>query len=133
MKTLAWILGILASVLLIYVVYSLVAPGRRRADSVASVEVSADSIRAYMDRAEELGIRADSLRARLTELRLVDRPSVQFRIAALERELAGLRQAIDEWRVARTGVGGPAAFRQCVLLYGKASGVCDALALDTLH
>jgi hypothetical protein len=58
---------------------------------------------------------------------------VQLRIAALQRELAGLRRAVDEWRATRTGTGGPAAFRQCVLLYGKASGVCDALALDTLR
>ncbi len=133
MKALTWVLGIIALALLAYVVYNLVAPGYRRADSVAAVEVSADSIQAYIERAQELEARADSLRARLAELRLVERPAVQLRITTLERELASLRQAIDEWRMARTGIGGPAAFRQCILLYGKASGVCDALALDTLR
>ncbi len=133
MKTLAWILGVIALGLLAYVVYVLVASRSQRSDYISSAEVSAESIRVYITRAAELEERADSLRRRLTELRLVDRPGVQLRITTLERELAGLRQAIDEWQAARTGIGGPAAFRQCVLLYGRASGVCDALSIDTLH
>ena len=133
MKTLAWILGIIAILLLAYVVYSLAAPRSRRSDYISSAEVSAESVQVYMTKAADLEQRADSLRRRLTELRLVDRPGVQLRIAALERELSGLRQAVEQWRAARSGTGGPAAFRQCVLLYGKASGVCDALSLDTFR
>ncbi len=132
MKTVAWILGLVSLVMLGYIVFSLLLPRSRQPEYFAA-EVSADSIAAYDARAAELEQRADSLRRRLTELRLAARPGVQLRIAALQRELAGLRRAVDEWRATRTGTGGPAAFRQCVLLYGKASGVCDALALDTLR
>jgi hypothetical protein len=61
-----------------------------------------------------------------------ERRDVKARIAESERLILELQRAIEQWRVARGGDAPDAAYRQCILLYGRATGACDALALDTM-
>jgi hypothetical protein len=60
------------------------------------------------------------------------RREVRARLAEFESQISDLKHAIAQWRLARGGDAPNEAYRQCLLLYGKARGVCEALAPDTL-
>jgi hypothetical protein len=62
----------------------------------------------------------------------LDRADVKARLAEFERQIRELKRAIAQWRVARGGDAPDAAYRQCIFAYGKAQGICAALAADTL-
>jgi hypothetical protein len=131
MKWVFWVLFILLFGLLLYLVYNFAAL-RRGQVNVADAAFSSDSVVAYEERAVELRLRADSLRQRLDELNLLKRLQVSFRAQQLDREVAALEQAIAEWKGSAARRGKTDLYNRCVILYGRASGVCDALASDTL-
>lgn len=111
-------------------VYIVVRQSRARADYLVS-EVSADSIQAYADRADSLARVAEILELDLGSLRLLDQPAARFRLDRLRGEIGALRTAVERYRVARTPAEQNQAYRECVLLYGRATGVCDALLVET--
>jgi hypothetical protein len=130
-KTISWILGFIALALIGYLLYHFFEDRRRSPDAVY-YEVNADSVQAFRDRAGELRRQSKALKARLEELKLWERPAVQARIEELDRQVDGLDQAVERWEMARRTRSEKDLYRQCVLLYGQASGMCDALAMDTL-
>jgi hypothetical protein len=95
-------------------------------------EVSAESAIAYEQRAEELEARVDVLKKRMVAAGTAERREVKARLAEFERQISDLKRAIAQWRLARGGDAPNEAYRQCLLLYGSARGVCEALAPDTL-
>lgn len=132
MKIAFWILLLVLVGLVGYLTYSFIRQRRTQVDFV-DYEVSRDSVESYQRRVVELEARAESLRVRLEDAHLVERPSVRARLSALNREIAALKHAVEQWQTSRSGgTGSSNVYRQCVLLYGRASGVCDALSLDTL-
>lgn len=131
MKTLGWILGVAALALIAYLLYNSL-ESRRRAPDAVYYEVTTDSVLAYRERAAELRAQSKLLRARLEELKLWERPGVQARIGELDRQVAGLEQAVERWEAGRRTRSEKDLYRQCILLYGEASGACKSLAFDTL-
>lgn len=133
MKTWFWIVLAAFLVLAAYVLLDSMQRSRREAGSTAvPFEVSAESVAVYEQRVTELQARADSLKERVRAAGSAERRDVKARIAESERLILELQRAIEQWRVARGGDAPDAAYRQCILLYGRATGACDALALDTM-
>ena len=133
MKTLFWILLIAFVGLVGYVVYNFVQHQKTQVHpTTIPFEVGADSVAAYEQRVADLESRAAQLSKRMAAVGSLDRPEVKARLDEFERQVRDLKQAIALWRVARGGDAPDATYRQCILLYGKASGVCDAMAPDTL-
>jgi len=133
MKTWFWIVLVAFLLLAGYVVVDLVQRPRTQAQpSAIPFEVSAESVAVYEQRASELQARADSLKKRMEAVGTAERREVKVRVAEFERLVSELRRAIAQWRIARGGDAPDAAYRQCVLLYGRARGACEMLASDTL-
>jgi len=133
MKTWFWIVLVAFLILAGYVVLDSVQRSRRPAQpSALPFEVSAESVAVYEQRAAELQATADSLKKRLQAVGTAERRDVKARVAEVERLISELRRAIAQWRIARGGDAPGAAYRQCILLYGRARGACDVLAPDTL-
>jgi hypothetical protein len=95
-------------------------------------EVSAESVAVYEQRVAELQARADSLKRRMEVVGSAERRDVKARLAEFESQLSDLKRAIAQWKIARGGDAPDAAYRQCILLYGRARGACELLASDTL-
>lgn len=131
MKTLMWLL--VAALLLLggYFVYN-VRAARSQQASVQDVPVNADSIGAYQLRLERLRVEATQLRVALGRAELVRRPGMERQLELLESRIRDLSAAIEQWRSAKGAPAQASMYQKCILMYGKASGVCDALALDTL-
>jgi len=133
MKTWFWIVLVAFVVLAGYVVWSAVLrPGRQTKPLKASFEVTAESAAAYEKRLAELVARVELLKKRMEAAGTVERREVKARLAEFERQIYDLRHAIAQWRLARGGDAPNEAYRQCLLLYGRARGVCEALVPDTL-
>jgi hypothetical protein len=133
MKTRFWIALVAFLLLAGYVVWDLMQRPRTQArPSAVPFEVSAESATGYERRVADLEARVARLRERMAAIGSIDRPEVKARLAQFERYVSDLKHAIAQWRVVRGGDAPDEAHRQCVLLYGKASGVCEALAPDTL-
>ena len=116
-----------------YLVWSLAAGPRARGKSAsAPFEVDADSVVVYEQRVAELEIQVDNLKKRMVAAGTAERREVKARLVQFEVQMSDLKRAIAKWRVARGGDAPNEAYRQCLLLYGKARGVCEALAPDTL-
>lgn len=98
----------------------------RRIDYVPA-EVNVDSVAAYEKRAEELEAEADSLAKVLERVGLLQQPFVQAQLGQVEQEVYALRVAVEKWKSARTTSAQGHAYRECVLLYGRASGACAVL------
>jgi len=126
MRGLLRVIVVLLIVLAGLLVYLIVRQSRSRVDLLAH-EVSADSIAVYQARADSLAVIAESLEVRFEKAGALTRPVVLRELATLEDEIASLRIAIDKWRNARGKYGEGQASRECILLYGRASGICDAL------
>ena len=90
-------------------------------------EVGTDSIAAYEKRAEELEVEADSLAEALERVGLLQQPFVRAQLGRVEHEVKALRVAVEKWKSARTTSAQGQAYRECVLLYGRASGACAVL------
>jgi hypothetical protein len=127
-RTLFWLLLAGFVALLGWFSYDFITRRRTQVD-VATLNLSPDTVAAYRQRVTELEQRADSLSRRFASTNLLRRPDVNARITQLNAEVGALRQAIAAWEAAK---GGDDLYRKCILMYGKASGVCDALAADTL-
>jgi len=94
--------------------------------------VSAESAAAYEKRVVELVARVELLKKRMVAAGTAERREVKARLAEFENQISDLKHAIAQWRLARGGDAPNEAYHQCLLLYGKARGVCDALGPDTL-
>ena len=90
-------------------------------------EVGTDSIAAYEKRAGELEAEADSLASTLERVGLLQQPFVRAQLERVEQEVYALRVAVEKWKSARTTSAQGQAYRECVLLYGRASGACAVL------
>lgn len=133
MKTWSWALLVAFVLLVGYAVLGLVQRPRTQAQPpVVPFEVGAESIAAYEQRAVELRVKADSLKLRMAAAGTAERRDVKARVAEVERLISELQRAIAQWRIARGGDAPDAAYRQCILLYGRARGACEMLAPDTL-
>jgi cytoskeletal protein RodZ len=133
MKTLVWILFVAVIALAGYVVWGLAKqPKKQTTPAPAAFEVSAESAAAYEQRVAELVARVELLKKRMVAAGTAERRAVKVRLAEFEREISDLKHAIAQWRLASGGDSPNEAYRQCLLLYGKARGVCDALGPDTL-
>ncbi|MBM3332149.1 hypothetical protein FJY68_09945 [candidate division WOR-3 bacterium] len=133
MKTWFWVVLVVCLGLAGYLVWSLAAGPKATAKS-ASVpfEVGAESVAVYEQRVAELETQVDNLKKRMVAVGTAERREVKARLARFEAQIADLRRAIAKWRVARGGDAPNEAYRQCLILYGEARGVCGALAPDTL-
>jgi len=133
MRTWFWIVLVALLLLVGYVVVDLAQRPRTKAPpSAVPFEVSAESVAVYEQRAAELRAAADSLKQRMKAVGTAERRDVKARVAEAERLISELQRAIAQWRIARGGDAPGAAYRQCILLYGRARGACDVLAPDTL-
>jgi hypothetical protein len=133
MKTWFWIVLVAFLVLAGYVVWSSgLRPKKQVQSPAATFEVSAESAAAYEQRVAELVARVELLKKRMVAAGTAERRAVKVRLAEFEREISDLKHAIAQWRLASGGDSPNEAYHQCLLLYGKARGVCDAMAPDTL-
>lgn len=117
---------ILLSTVLVFIV---VRTNRARVEPL-DFEVSEDSITAYEQRADSLGRVAEVLEADLNALGVLDQLPVRARLDGLKREISALRVAVDKWKSGREKYDSGTSYRQCILLYGRATGICDALSED---
>lgn len=107
-------------------IFLIVRNSPKSVDYIAS-EVGTDSIAAYEQRAEELEVEADSLAEALERVGLLQQPFVRTQLGRVEHEVQALRVAVEKWKSARTTSAQGQAYRECVLLYGRASGACAVL------
>lgn len=105
---------------------------RLKGTGMVVFEVSAESIKAFEARVSELEQSAALLRNRLQISGPIQRVLLTRRLEILDARIGDLKATIANWRSARDARSATALYRQCLLLYGKASGICEALAVDTL-
>jgi hypothetical protein len=133
MRTWFWIVLAAFVVLAGYVVWNPGSRSKKQARPPAvTFEVGAESAAAYEQRVAELEARVELLKKRMTAAGTAERREVKARLAEFERQISDLRHAIAQWRLASGGDAPNEAYRQCLFLYGKARGVCEALVPDTL-
>lgn len=126
MNTLFRLLFALFVALSAVLVYIVVRQNRERVDYLPS-EVGGETVEAYADRADSLERVAEVLELDISALGLLEQPAARRQLARLRAEIAALRTAVERYRVARTPAAQDQSYRECVLLYGRASGICDAL------
>uniref|UniRef100_A0A7C4C9X1 Uncharacterized protein n=1 Tax=candidate division WOR-3 bacterium TaxID=2052148 RepID=A0A7C4C9X1_UNCW3 len=131
MKALFWSAVLVLVLLAGYLIRGFVLERRRQAAPV-SFEVSAESIAVYQSRIEEMLSRIARIRTRLPLAQPGERVGYTRLIAELEEEIRDLRVAVEQWRSARGAKPTADLYQKCILLYGRASGVCDAIAAETL-
>jgi Flp pilus assembly protein CpaB len=133
MKVLFWVVLVAFVGVLGYVAYDVVFRRTPRARPVqVSSDVGPESIQAYRERVEQLRMKAEDMKRRMQAAGTLDRPDVTERLLRFEQEAGQLELAIRRWGSSLDRAGKNEAYRQCIMLYGRASGVCDALAPDTL-
>ena len=133
MKILFWVVLVAFVLLAGYVAIGLVQrPMTKTVMPAVPYEVSAESVAVYEQRTAELQARADALKKRMEVVGTAERRDVKARLAEFESQISDLKRAIAQWRIARGGDAPDAAYRQCILLYGRARGACELLAPDTL-
>jgi hypothetical protein len=134
MRKINWILGLVLLAVIGYLLYNAVKHRRSapRAVSELPADVGSDSIDVYRQRVTDLKQRAEVLRARLAVAGKEDKPAVKERLAMVRDQIESLERAIHKWELVLNPDERAGAYRQCIMYYGKASGVCDALAPDTL-
>ncbi len=97
---------------------------------VYASQVGADSIAAYEQKADSLEQVVASLAARMDSVALLRRPGLNFKLQRLEREIVGLRRAIAEWHRAKDTARRNQLYQECLVLYGRASGMCELLLTE---
>ena len=117
---------ILTSVVLVYII----ARTPRPTADLPPYEVTADSIASYERRADSLEGVVHVLEMDYDAVGLLKKPSARLRLDRLREQVEALRAAIERWRSARTSHGQNKAYRECILLYGKATGTCEVLGTD---
>lgn len=131
MRTLFWSAVLVLALLAGYLIRGFIRERRQQAGPVA-FEVSAESVAAYQSRITELESRVARIRTRLPVSPPGERAGYVRLIGELEEEIRDLRVAVEQWRSARGAKPTADLYQKCILLYGRASGVCDALAAETL-
>lgn len=131
MKGVFWFLLIVLAFLFGLLIFNFT---RQRVNQAGLVvfEVTAESIQAFERRVAELESSAVVLRNRLSSSALIERVFLNRRLNYLEGQIRDLKAALAQWRASKDVKSAADIYRQCLLLYGKASGVCDLLANDTL-
>jgi hypothetical protein len=129
MTKLSRFLVVLLVLLSAFLVYTIVRRSTSRPMLFAS-DVSEDSIMVYADRADSLSSAVDSLSAQLGRAGLLKRPGMSLRLTRLGEEIDGLRQAIARWNEAQHGYDRDQAYHECILIYGRASGICEGLKVE---
>jgi hypothetical protein len=133
MKTWFWVLLVAVIALAGYVVWDLAQrPKNQTKPATAGVDVSSESAAAYDQRVAELEAQVENLKKRMAAAGTAERRAVKARLAEFNSQISDLKHAIARWRLARGGDAPSDAYRQCLILYGRARGVCEALAPDTL-
>jgi hypothetical protein len=107
-------------------IFLIVRSSPKRIDYIPA-EVGMDSVAAYEKRAGELEAESDSLARVLERVGLLQQPFVRAQLERVEQEVYALRVAVEKWKSARTTSAQGQAYRECVLLYGRASGACAVL------
>jgi len=130
-KTIFWLCALVITGLLGYLLHNFI-EHRKAQVEILDPNVGLPEINAYQARADSLRARADSVRQRLEQAGLLSRRSVRTHLALLEDEIIALERTIEVWRKSKKLRGEVDLHRQCVLLYGRASAACNALAADTL-
>jgi hypothetical protein len=131
MKTLFWLLVAALLVAAGYLVYN-VARARRQQAAPVAYEVGTDSIVVYQSRLELLRAAATRLRVRAAQAGPLDRLRLERDLDRLDAWIRDLSVAIEQWRAEKNQPAQAGLYQRCILMYGKASGVCDVLADDTL-
>ncbi len=131
MKGMFWFLILVLAVLFGLLIFNFTRERTKQAGLVV-FELNADSIRAYELRVEELEQKAGKVRDRIARSGPLERLVMERRLGVLEGQIRDLKTAIAQWRAARESKSAAGIYRQCILLYGKASGICDLLMVDTL-
>ncbi|MGQ9678893.1 MAG: hypothetical protein ACUVUD_06385 [bacterium] len=131
MKAIFWFLLLIVAVLFGLFIFK---ASRQRLTMVKPIvfEVAPDSIKAFEERVEKLEKDAAILRDRLGSSRLIERFFINRRIAILEQEIQDLKTMVAKLRTTIEGQSTADIYLKCLILYGKASGVCELLATDTL-
>jgi hypothetical protein len=123
-------LVVLLVLLSAFLVYTIVRRSASRPMLFAS-DVSEDSIMVYAGRADSLSAVAESLKAEFNRIGIINRPGLSLRMTRLGEEISGLRQAIARWNEAQHGYDREQAYHECILIYGRASGICEGLKIET--
>lgn len=131
MKAIFWLLVILLCVTAGYLIVQ-VAQGRKEQVSRLNPDLTLDSIAAYQERVEQLQATAARLREKAAVANRLERLRLERRIDRLEAEIRDLLTAIEQWRSVTGEAAQADIYRRCILLYGRASGICDILSSDTL-
>jgi predicted metal-dependent phosphoesterase TrpH len=131
MKGMFWFLLFILALLFGYLIFNFVYHRSQQAGIVV-FEVGADTIKAYEQRVAELEQTAKRIRSRVPMAPINERWRLERRLAVLDEEIRNLKVAVEQWRSARTQKSAADIYRQCILLYGKAAGVCEVLTEDTL-
>jgi len=131
MKAMFWFLLFIVALIFGYLIFNFVYQRTKQAGFVV-FEVSAESIRAYEDLVRTLEKNAEEIRKRLDSSPLNQRLTLERRLAVLEGKIRDLKVAIEQWRQTKAPRSAADLYRQCILLYGKAAGVCELLIVDTL-
>lgn len=133
MKYVVWALALVAFALMVYFVTDFAR--HRKAPpkgEPVSVEVGPDSIAAYEQRIVELEARAEELKERMGRVGTLDRPAVRERLQMFRANIENLKSAVARWKSEHNRGSQNEAYRECILLYGKASATCQSLAPDTV-
>lgn len=131
MKGMFWFLLFILAILFGYLIFNFVYHRSQQAGLVV-FEVGADTIKAYENRIVELENTAKRIHSRIILAPINERLRLERRLTVLNEEIRDLKGAVEQWRAARTAKSASSIYRQCILLYGKASGICELLAEDTL-
>lgn len=131
MKALFWFLLIVVAVLAGAVIFNFTRERTKQA-GVIIFEIGADTIKAYEERIAELENKVEQIRKRMETANPLLRLQLQRQLPALEATIRDLKVAVAQWRTEKRGRFSGDVYRQCILLYGKASGVCDLLLSDSL-
>lgn len=131
MKVLFWFLLLVVAVLAGAIIFNFTRERTKQA-GIIIFEVGADTIKAYKERIAELEHKAELLRSRMSTADPLTRLQLQRQLPTVEATIRDLKTTVEQWRTAKEQRSLGNIYRQCILLYGKASGVCDLLLSDTL-
>ncbi|MEO0021532.1 MAG: hypothetical protein ABIK48_05090 [candidate division WOR-3 bacterium] len=132
MRGIFLVLVLLGGVLLGYLIFYFAQARRQQVDVLPDFEAGTDSIRAYITRIEELERQAKGVRSRIASAPLTERIIRERELAVLEDKIRELKLAVEQWRQARTKKSANDLYRKCIMIYGRASGICELLVSDTL-
>lgn len=131
MKAIFWLLLFVVALLTATLVLRFAVERGRQARPIP-YEVSADSIATYQERLAQLKDHLNRLQDKARQSEPWERLRLERRLQLLSAKIRDLEVAVAQWRAARSPNAAGNLYRNCILLYGQASGVCDALAADTL-